>query len=76
MDLPSYFAAHVLNGRLCLGTFHVEEGVHEHIREVVSVVVGVHVVFLILFFSLVLFVVRCFFLCFVGRAFFNTLALA
>ena len=52
MDLPSYFAAHVLNGRLCLGTFHVEEGVHEHIREVVSVVVGVSCVFFdLVFFS-------------------------
>ena len=40
MGLPSYFAAHVLNGRVCLGTFDVEEGVHEHIREVVSSVVG------------------------------------
>jgi len=75
MDIPSYFAAHVLNGRLCLGTFHVEDGVHEHIREVVSAVGGVSCTFLILFSSLVSLWFAVF-LCVVGCAFFDTRALA
>ena len=69
MGLPSYFAAHVLNGRVCLGTFDVEEGVHEHIREVVSAVVGVSCSFFDLVFPSGFFVVRCFFFVLLGAHF-------